>query len=100
MADPAIACTLTDDALRGRKEGLAGLAARTKKTKIENGLRLEFAAASDTLTNIVTIIDAERQCCRFLRFAMTVEPDLGPISLEITGSQGAQEFLETLFDPA
>jgi hypothetical protein len=42
------------------------------------------------------LIDAERQCCRFLRFALTVEPDAGPIRLEFTGPRGAQAFVEAL----
>ena len=101
MADPPIACTLSDDALRVRKGSLARLVSdATKTTKLGNGFCLEFAAAAETLANIVAIIDAERQCCRFLRFALTVEPNLRTISLEVTGLEGAQEFLEGLLDLA
>lgn len=99
MADLPIACTLSEDALRVRKESLARLAARaTNVTKVENGCRLELAAAPDQLTDIIAAVDAERQCCRFLRFVLTIEPELGPISLELTGPDGTQEFLEGLLD--
>jgi hypothetical protein len=37
-------------------------------------------------------------CCRFLRFTLTVEPDRGPIALELTGPRGTREFLESLLD--
>ena len=46
------------------------------------------------------MIDAERQCCRFLRFALTIEGNPGPISLELTGPDGTQRFFEALFDSA
>ena len=101
MDELPIACTLTEDALRDRKRSLARVAARsTKTTKVANGFRLEFPAGPDTLMNIIAVVDAERQCCRFLRFMVTVESNLGPVSLELTGPDGTQGFLEALFDPA
>jgi hypothetical protein len=42
------------------------------------------------------VIDAERQCCRFLRFQLTVEPDLGPMWLEVAGPPGTADFLTDL----
>lgn len=101
MADLPIACTLNDDALRVRKGSLSRLMAdATQATRVENGFRLEFGAGPETLTNIVAVIEAERQCCRFLRFGLTIEPNLGPVSLEVTGPAGTREFLEDLFGPA
>ena len=102
MADLPIACTLTDDALRTRKQGLLGRVANqaTSISRIPSGYRLEFAADLDTLSLVVSMIEAERQCCRFLRFSLSVEPNLGPIALELTGPGGTQEFLDALLDPA
>jgi hypothetical protein len=96
MADLPIACTLGDDALRARKSGLLAsvIALATKTTEIETGYRWEFTA--EALPEIIAMIDAERRCCRFLRFAVTVEPDFGPIVVELTGPSGTREFLETL----
>ena len=102
MEDLPIACTLTDDALRARKSGLlAQIAAMaTNKTELTAGYRLEFPATSDTLTQITAMIDAERQCCRFLRFTLTVESNLGAIALELSGPEGTREFLEALLESA
>lgn len=102
MADVPIACTLSEDALRARKNGLlAGVAAlSTTKLKLATGYRLEFPATSDVLTQVTAMIDAERQCCRFLRFVLTIEPNLGLISLELTGPEGTQGFLDGVCDPA
>ena len=41
------------------------------------------------------VVEAERKCCRFLRFRVTFEADLGPIELELTGPPGTRELLET-----
>jgi hypothetical protein len=100
MADLPIMCTLGPDALKTRKAGLLdGVARLSRQTvKIATGYRLEFTPTAETLHLIADMIDAERQCCRFLRFALTVEPDAGPIRLEVTGPEGAQEFVEALLE--
>lgn len=63
---------------------------------LPNGVRLQFDASSEVLQAIVSTIDAERQCCRFLRFELTLEPDGGPIRLTLTGPAGTAEFLSAL----
>ena len=99
MTDLPIACTLTPDALRDRRQGLlADLARRAEHQPLADGLRLKFAASTETLSAIMQTIDAERQCCRFLRFSITIEPDGGPISVELTGPPGTREFLNSLFE--
>lgn len=98
MADLPVACTLTPDALRARKEGLlAALLRRAQSHEFtDGGAVLRFAAASETLASIGEAIEAERRCCRFLRFALTVEPDEGPMVLALTGPPGSGEFLRAL----
>ena len=100
MPDMPIACTLSEDALRARREGLLGRVARraSAMTKVRGGYRLEFTAEPDTLSLLAAMIDAERQCCRFLRFDLRVEPDVGPIALELTGPEGTEAFLEALLE--
>jgi len=98
MDNPPIVCTLGPDALKARKSGLLTRVAllSTRMARVEAGYRFEFTADGETLSLIAEMIDAERRCCRFLRFGLTVEPDAGPISLEITGPPGTQEFLDAL----
>ena len=38
-------------------------------------------------------MEAERKCCPFFRFDITVEPDEGPIWLEIGGSDRVKQFV-------
>jgi hypothetical protein len=65
---------------------------------LPNGVRLRFAPTGDTLATIAGAVDAERQCCRFLRFGITVEPDGGPVFLELTGPPGTREFIGALLE--
>ena len=100
MPDLPIVCSLTPVALTARREGLLpGLLTRAQShQELPQGHRLEFAPTDDTLTAIARTIEAERHCCRFLRFNITVEQDGGPISLELTGPPGTREFISALFD--
>ena len=96
MSEP-IACSLDAAALRARREEfLPGIAAAAERIEpIDGGVRLQFADAT-LLTAIASVIDAERQCCRFLAFSLTVTPAGGPMSLDITGPPGTQAFLADL----
>ena len=95
-----IACSLSPETLATRKAGLLPGLAREAEAREEtaDGLRLRFAASGDTLRRIAAVIDAERQCCRFLHFALTVEPDGGPVWLALSGPPGTREFLAALIE--
>jgi hypothetical protein len=100
MAELPIACTLTPEALRVRRQGLlADLARRAERREdLTDGLRLEFAPAAETIALIARVAEAERHCCRFLRFGITLEPDGGPLLLELTGPAGTREFISALLE--
>lgn len=100
MPDLPIACTLTPDALRARREGLLAELVRrsTGYELLPDGLRLRFALSGETLASIVRAVEAERHCCRFLRFTVTVEPDDGPLTLDLTGPEGTREFVTALLE--
>jgi len=94
MGELPITCELFPTELAGRRDGLltqlAGSA--TEIREIENGVVIELPTSPEITGLIAQVIDAERHCCRFLRFRCTYEPDLGPISLEVTGPEGTNEF--------
>ena len=98
MSELPIACTLTPEALRQRREELLpGLVRRAETCdRLATGVRLRYAPSADVLGDIVKMIETERQCCRFLRFELSVAPDLGPVTLEVTGPPGTTEFLAGL----
>ena len=98
MSSLPVACTLDPAALKTRREGLLDdlLRRASAVEELEDGRRFRFTASRDTLEVIGRVIEAERHCCRFLRFRLTVEPDEGPILLELTGPPGTREFLTTI----
>jgi hypothetical protein len=100
MADVPIVCTLSADALEARRQGLlADLLRRAEGHELTaEGLRLVFSADAGTLAAIARVVDAERRCCRFLRFVITVAPAGGPIALELSGPPGSREFIAALLD--
>jgi hypothetical protein len=96
--DPPVVCSLDPGALAARRAGLLVDLVRQADSRepLADGQRLTFAVSSALLDAIVRTIDAERQCCRFLRFQLTVEPDLGAVVLDLTGPSGTPEFLADL----
>ena len=100
MANLPIVCTLGPAALAARREGLLSDLLRRAGDRQDRpeGLLLQFRADGETLAAIARAVDAERQCCQFLRFQITIEPDLGPVWLELTGPPGTCEFLSALLE--
>ena len=98
MSDLPVVCTLGPETLRIRRENLlADLLQRVESHHpLPDGYRLRFAASNEVLTVIARTIDAERQCCQFLRFQLTVEPAGGPVLLDLTGPPGTREFVAAL----
>jgi hypothetical protein len=97
MADLPIVCTLDRESLRTQGDNLLPslIAGAEAREELEDGYRFRFAKA-DVLAHLLRVIEAERKCCRFLRFEVLLEPDLGPISLTVTGPPGTREFLAAL----
>jgi hypothetical protein len=94
-SDLPIACTLTSDELRrGRETLLPGVIARAARSeRLDEGFRFHFIAADGLIPALAAMIEAERQCCRFLRFTLAAQPGNGSIVLEVTGPPGTADFL-------
>jgi len=100
MPDLPIACTLGPAALKARQDDLLGGLVRRAEERLDipNGYRVRFTPDDGTLAAIANVIETERQCCRFLTFRLTAEPDGGPIWLEFSGPPGTKEFLVGMLD--
>lgn len=96
--DLPVVCTVTPETIATRKAGLLPGLARSALTieEVGEGIRLSFSP--DAISAVAATIDAERRCCRFLRFHITVEPDEGPVLLTLTGPPGTREFLTALIE--
>ena len=98
MSNLPVACDLTPAEITARRATLLPglLAQAAERIPVANGFRWRFGASGEFFAAAAETMNAERRCCRFLRFILTVEPGGGPVWLEITGPEGTVEFLETL----
>jgi hypothetical protein len=62
---------------------------------VDSGYRIRFGASQEDLMLASEWIHVERVCHPFLRFKMSVESNGGPISLEMAGPMGTQDFLRS-----
>ena len=92
-----IACSLDGRELAQRQAELRRgvLAEAEAVTRLPAGYRWQFRNSDALLSRLGEVIDAERRCCRFLRFAISADPGLGAVTLEITGPPGTADFLES-----
>ncbi len=98
MIELPIACTLTDAAFQQRRaEMLPRIQEQIQSLKpLDAGYALQFAADEAVLEDVFRLIQLERQCCAFLQFDLTIEPDHGPVWLSLTGPDGTKAFLENV----
>jgi len=70
MSELPVACTLNPEALATRRQGLLAelLGRADAHEELADGHRWSFAATGDVLAMILRVVEAERRCCRFLRF--------------------------------
>jgi hypothetical protein len=102
--EPPIACTLSAPELREREQTvLAALRAHLRNVVARaDGYALELEPSDEAIAAAALLIRVERRCCRFVRFALTVEsePDGGRVELVLTGPAGTREFLATWLEPS
>ena len=96
--DLPVVCTLTPDTMATRKANLLSGLVQRAETREDTADGIRFSFPSDALSALAATVDAERQCCRFLRFEIIVEPESGPIRLSLSGPPGTREFLGALID--
>jgi hypothetical protein len=90
-----IACTLTNpEAARRRAQLLTGVLSEAQVVEpLPSGYRWRFASTTGIVARLAAVIEAERLCCRFLRFDLRADPDLADVTLDVTGPEGTVTFL-------
>ncbi|MCU0647023.1 MAG: hypothetical protein MUF00_03470 [Gemmatimonadaceae bacterium] len=98
MSIPPVACTLSAEHLACQAEQLIpGLAARASRVTVHTDeVRLDFDHAPGLLAAIASVLEHERECCRFLTFELRAEHALGAVRLTIGGPAGTGAFLAGL----
>lgn len=65
--------------------------------EFDNGYAFQLSNQSGLWMMVARFVENERRCCPFLRFALVVEPNNGPIWLHLTGEGEVKRLLETMF---
>jgi len=94
-----IACRLTDAEFREREALLLARfkAAVATTRELPDGFAFLARGEKTWITLLADLIAAERECCPFLRFELTAEPNLGPVTLSVTGPAGSKAFVKKTF---
>jgi hypothetical protein len=98
METKPVTCKLTTPELQKRKATVIAelKAIVVSRNELSNGFGYEFEATDEILDKLNTFIKTERMCCDFFTFQLTIEENKA--MLNITGPEGAKEFLKEEVD--
>ena len=96
--DIRVACCLSDAEFLKR---VATLLARFESAviateELPDGYVFQVPGDKKWMGVVWEAILAERECCPFLRFELTAQPNMGPVSVRVTGPAGTKDFLKTV----
>ena len=88
-------CKLTSPELRHRKATvIASLKKKVvEKRELKNGYAFRFPGNDNVLDELTEFIKTERECCDFFIFGLSVSGDKSEAWLELTGADGAKDFI-------
>lgn len=100
--DRPIACSLTTPELRAREATLLAQfnAAVIETEELDHGFAFRVRGEWKWIALIAELMVAERECCPFLTFELAAHPNMGPVTVRVTGPAGAKEFLRNLLRKA
>jgi hypothetical protein len=99
MADEIpIACCLSNEELRTREATLLAQfkSALLTTEELSDGYLFRIPGDKKWLAVAAELITAERECCPFLKFELTADPAMGPVTVRMTGPSGTKEFLKSI----
>jgi hypothetical protein len=93
-----IACSLTSTELRESEATLLSQfrAALVKTEELQDGYAFHIPGDDDSFRQVAELIVAERECCPFLVFEVSALPNMGPVTVRVSGPTGTKEFLSSL----
>ena len=67
-----------------------------QKQELPDGYAFRILGDKRGMVLVCELISAERECCPFLTFELTAQPNMGPLSVRVTGPSGTKDFLKTI----
>jgi len=97
-ADIPIACRLSDPEFHQREATLLALfkSAVVATEELPDGYVFRLPGDKKRIALVCELIVAERECCPFLTFEVTAQPNMGPVSVRVTGPAGTKDFLKVI----
>jgi len=90
-----LVCKLPSKEMQERK--LTVLASLKKqiieRKELPNGYAFRFDGSDNVLDELTEFIKTERECCSFFTFNLSVSGDKSELWLELTGVEGAKDFI-------
>jgi hypothetical protein len=92
------ACSLTSAELREREATLLAQfrAAIVKTEELQDGYAFHIPGDGERIRQVAELIVAERECCPFLVFEVSALPNMGPVTVRVSGPAGTKQFLSSL----
>ena len=103
MGHPPIACNLQEAAQAARRDELSRelFAGYEGISELPDGYEFRFPGSAEWAAALTRFVMEERECCPFFTFELRFEPDRGPITLRLRGSEEVKEFVRAAFvEPA
>ena len=93
-------CSLSADKLGRRRDELARLFGKEVKEtqELPDGFAFRFSSDDALTLRLFEFVRAERRCCGFLTFELTLEPKPGPVWLRLRGDADAKQFVREILD--
>ena len=91
-----IACSLTDEAFKRRKEKIASsIVSKIIDTEeLEKGYQYSFPYSPEVLIELTEFINVERECCPFINFHLILHSNSNNLVLLLTGDEGTKDFIK------
>jgi hypothetical protein len=67
----------------------------TDKKELKDGYAFKFPGTDKMLDELTEFIKTERECCDFFTFNLSISGDKSEAWLELTGVEGAKDFIST-----
>lgn len=92
-----LTCKLTTPELQRRKATiLRGLREQLLEYhELPSGFAYRFSGSDSMIDELAAFIKTERECCPFLKFSLIIDGECTSAWLELTGPDGAKEFIRT-----
>jgi hypothetical protein len=92
--DIRVACCLSDADLCERMAAPCPVESAVIATELLDGYVFRVPGDKKWMAVVWEAIVAERECCPFLALELTAPPNMGPLSVRVTGPAGTKEFLK------